>query len=445
MMTRTLALGTLTLLLLAACGSADNAEPAVTPTTTAATTTTATTTAPTSPPPLPPTTAPSSETTVPEPSPTQADDEAVLGAPAPHLLEARPSDEVPWDSIGPGWLAFTYPKLFSRDDATRDERGLYLVDPDDRIYAVSALPEAFERHGIDLVSASWTGHVALLKGSYSVGVLDLETTRYRTIVHDRLETVSLTRDGTGLWVYDIPRSQVQRQPGEHVRVSLVKIADGSWTTIYEEFVAFDELWDYYHWWVNNRGGIVEMTNGDIAFGTPVGVKIGPADGSAFRTLDAPGDACSVVDAWDAHTIQVRCALPDPAFECDNYDVTVGLWLVPTDGSATRTLAIPDVESCTTFASATPLGGDLAISAVVGSGECNSGVLLDLGQGLDAWVPPFRDVDCNERLLGTRHNAWLVTASNPYVDRDYPIRTFEVTPTASRAVPIPDVWVVPLQP
>jgi hypothetical protein len=381
---------------------------------------------------------------VPELPSTQASYDAVLGAPSLHLLEARPLDEIPWDSVGPGWLAFAYPTGVFTGDTALDQRGLYLVDPEDRIFAVSALPA----DGTDLVSASWTGHVALLRGPYDdglpLGVLDLETTGFRTVVPDseNLEIVSLTRDGTGLLVYDLPWSNPP-EPGGNIRVSLVEIADSSWTTIYEEPVVVDDLSDYYNWWVNNRGGIVEMPNGDIAFGTPDGLKIGPADGGTFRSLDAPGDACSIVNAWDDETIQVRCKLPDPPVECDCGPA--GLWLVPTDGSTSRTLALPEVGSCTSYAKAILLGDDLAISAGFGSGECNSGVLLDLGRELGTWVPPVSDVDCNESLVGTRNNAWIITASNPYVGPDFPIRTFEVTPTDSKDIPIPGSWPVPLRP
>ena len=246
------------------------------------------------------------------------------------------------------------------------------------------------------------GAVALLRGPYAdglpLGVLDLETTGFRTVVPDGedLDVVSLTRDGTGLWVYDLPWSNPP-QPGGSIRVSRVNVDDGSLATIYDEPVVVDDLTEYYNWWVNNRGGIVEMPNGDIVFGTPDGLLIGPADGSAFRRLEAPGDACAIVDAWDDETIQLRCQLPDPPVGCDCGPA--GLWLVPTDGSAGRALAIPEVGSCTTYSRATPLGDDLAISAGFGSGECNSGVLLDLGDGLDAWVPPISEVDCNESLLG----------------------------------------------
>ena len=312
MTTRTTALGAVALLLLVACGSTDNAEPAVTPSTTAPTTTTLT-----SSPSVPPKTTPAPEPTVPEPPSTQMNYDAMLGAPAPHLLEALPSDEIPWDSVGPGWLAFAYPNGVYSEDAALDQRGLYLVDPDDRIYAVSALPA----DGNDLVSASWTGHVALLRGPYAdglpLGVLDLETTGFRTVVPDseNLEIVSLTRDGTGLWVYDLPSSNPP-QPGESIRVSLVRIADGSWTTIYEEPATVDNLSGSYSWWINKRGSMAEMADGDIAFGTPDGLKIGPADGSTFRMLESPGDVCSIVNAWDDETIQVRCAIPDLPIECD---------------------------------------------------------------------------------------------------------------------------------
>lgn len=442
MTSRTLAF-TAVALLLAACASADDAEPAVTPTATTPPTTSSLPTAPTSAPP-PSSTPPVPETTVPEVPAAPANYDAVFGSPASDLLEALPPAEIPWDSVGPGWLAFTHPRAFSTAGTALDQLGLYLLGRDDEVFAVSALPS----DGTDVVSASWAGRVALLRGPYAdglpLGVLDLETTGFRTVVPDGedLDVVSLTRDGSGLWVYDLPWSNPP-QPGGSIRVSRVNVDDGSWATIYDEPVVVDDLSQYYNWWVNNRGGIVEMPNGDIVFGTPGGLLIGPADGSAFRRLEAPGDACAIVGAWDDETIQVRCQLPDPPLGCDCGPA--GLWLVPTDGSGGRALAIPEVGSCTSYSRATPLGDDLAISAGFGSGECNSGVLLDLGDGLDAWVPPISEVDCNEVLLGTRNDAWLVAASNPYVGFDYPVRTFEVTPTDSWALPIPDSWVVPLQP
>jgi subtilisin family serine protease len=367
----------------------------------------------------------------------------VFGQPASRLLAAQPANTIPWDSVGPDWLAFAYPRRVYADPVTFDQRGLYLVDPDDRIYAVSALPS----DGTDLLAVSWTGRRALLQGPCAdglpIGVLDLETTGFRTVVpvSGHLDAYSFTRDGAGLWLYDVPSSD-QLEPGGSVRLSRIEIADLTRTSVFEEAVSRDDLGDYFHWWVNNRGGAIELADGDVVVATPTGVWTGLDDGDAFRKLDTPYRACSVVDAWDDATVQVRCRLPETPAWCDCGPS--GLWLVPIDGGPSTPLAIPEQGLCTSYSRATPLDGKLAVSAGFDSGECSSGVVIVDGDRAELWVPPDEDVRCMEHVVGIRNGAWVISAANPYAERS-PIALFEVSSAGASRVDVPDTWVLALSP
>jgi hypothetical protein len=408
--------------------------------------------APTSPPPttvatVPPTSVlppPPATTTVATTIPTAdvpVPDDITFGRPAPDLLDALPAEDIPWTSVGPEWMSLVYPRLSSDNSSSLDQRGLYLVDPDNRIYAVSALPN----DGTDVVSVAYTGRVALLRGTYGqglpLGVLDLDTTLFHVVVpaSEQLDAVSLTRDGRGLWVYDVPWSNPP-EAGGTIRLSRVDLTDGSWTTILEEPVGLDELVDYYDWWVNNRGSVVELPDGDIVTATPTGIWTGSPDGEGFERLDAPDAACAVVTLWDATTVVARCAVAaaaDP--DCGNS----GLWLVSTDGRPFGALAQPDPDTCTGYGGAVALDGDLAVNAGFGSGECNSHVVLIGSDGSEQWVPPTAELRCMEHVAGIRNGAWLISAANPYVGRA--AGWFEVTPSGSTPIDLPDGWLSVLVP
>ncbi len=441
------------------CGGVSDTTPATLPTS-PTTTSAATTPVPTTdvaPDAAPATSAPSSTATssalpdttlppdtLPSPTTTVVAGDGVLGRPDPTLLEALPAETIPWDEAGPDWLAFAYPRNTTTQWEEAGRQGLYLVDPDDRIYAVSALPI----DGTDVVEVSWSGRIALLRGPYAAGlpltVLDLET----TIVHDvvpqseDLDHYALTRDGTGLWIYDLPWTDPPTRGGT-ASVTHLDLATFTRTTVLEEDVAPDPLSDYYQWWVNNRGGIAELPSGEIVAGMPSGVWIGSPDGGDLRPLGLPGAACAVVDVWDDTTVLVRCETTKDV-ACEGYESE--LWLAPIDGRAPSLLAAPDADSCVSYSSAVPRSDHLAISAGFGSGECNGHVLVMAPDGtVERWVPPLAEVDCNEWVVGVRNGTWLVQAANPYVDRDFPTALFEVTPTGARQVDLPAVWVMLLTP
>lgn len=433
---------------IAGCGGASDTTPGSGPTSPAPTSAvTAPATTPATSPATAPATAPvpTTGTTLPPPTTTVAARDGVLGRPDPTLLEALPAETIPWDEVGPDWLAFAYPRNTTTQWEEAGRQGLYLVDPDDRIYAVSALPV----DGTDVVEVSWSGRRALLSGPYTAGrplaVLDLETTVVHEVVQrsDDFDHYALTRDGTGLWIYDLPWSSTPPTGGGTASVTHLDLATLARTILLEEQVAPDPLVDFYDWWVNNRGGIAELPSGDIVAGMPSAVWISSPDGEDVRPLELPGVACAVDSAWDDTTVLVRCETTKRA-ACEEYESE--LWLAPIDGRAPSLLAAPDADACVSYHSAVPRADHLAIGAGFGSGECNAHVLVMAPDGtVERWVPPLAEVDCNEWLVGVRTGAWLVQAANPYVGRDFPIALFEVTPTDARRIDLPAAGVMLLTP
>ncbi len=422
--------------------SGRTAPDAAVPTTQPATTPDPTTpVAPEPPPPQPPSPEP---TTPPLPTNVVAIKGDILGRPDPVLLEALPAESIPWDRVGTDWLAVAYPRNTTTLLEETARQGLYLVDPDGRIYAASALPA----DGTDVVEVSWTGGVALLRGPDVAGLpltaLDLRTTDVAELVprSEDPDDYALTRDGTGLWIYDLPWTKPPTGGGT-ASVSRIDLATLTRATLFEETVALDPLMDFYHWWVDNRGGIVELPSGSIMVEMPSGVWIARPDGSEPRRLDLPDAACPVVAVWDDATVVVRCEIAEGA-QCEEYRSE--LWVVPVDGRSSTLLASPPADGCLSYTGAVPLGGHLAIDAGFGSGECNVHVLVGDPTGIiERWVPPVAEVSCNEWVVGVRDGAWSIQAANPYVDRDFPIALFDVTPEGAAQVELPVTWAISLTP
>ena len=70
---------------------------------------------------VPPTTP--TPTTTPTTVPWPAD--VTVGPPTPDLLDALPSEGIPWETVGPDWLALDFPRpAHYTDPPTLDQRGL---------------------------------------------------------------------------------------------------------------------------------------------------------------------------------------------------------------------------------------------------------------------------------------------------------------------------------
>lgn len=279
-----------------------------------------------------------------EPSGPAVGDAVAFGAPDASLLPASPPEAFDWGSVGPGWLLIEHPPggIFS-DPVTLDERGLYLVSPDDVVYAVSALPT----DGSRIATVSQDARPVLLE-------------RYDPVCAD-----GCTCAGGAIWV-SATWSTVDYLV-DRIRRGRVEISSGSWTTILDEPVEVDEAAPPSTWAIS----FVGLEDGRIVTATGAGARLRRPDGTPTRELAAPPSPCELLRVWDAEHVLARCAVPPGAYpappEVAAEDChTSGLWLLALDGSPAQPLAIPLDEdgnlSCWAgYADAQPLDDWLAVS------------------------------------------------------------------------------------
>lgn len=400
----------------------------------------------------PPTTA-SSSTSVPTSSlpPATTDppteplpvDVILLGEPDPKLLPALPPSEVDWTTVGPGWLLIDHPSGHGRpviEPTTLDERGLYLVTPDDVVYGVAALPS----DGSRIASVADDGRSLLLDNASGYALLDLTTTALQMVVPVsgcepspcRRES-DITVDGTGIWVSETWYTDDQRH-ANHVRLSRVDLGTATWTTIVDEVLVVDEANPPSSWGIS----VVELNDSQIVVTTRNGTSLRATDGVPIRALDAPDAVCGLLRAWGSEHVLARCGIPVgeyapppevPAEHCQ----TSGLWLIALDGTPTRPLAIPlddrgNLSCWNGYADAEQLGDDLAVS--VGGDGCSDDVVMISADGnVTQWLPDFAE-PCDELLLGVRNGAWLIGAWSS--DNAPEEAVFEVTAQGSTRTELP---------
>lgn len=368
-------------------------------------------------------TSPTSGTTPADPS----DGTTLFGPPAA-LPNASPANEINWGSVGPGWIALDHPGTVYTDPPSLDQRGLYLVAPDNEVFAVSSLPS----DGGDLTDVSADGRFALLSGPYdhaagavSYGVLDLRTTAFHPVISaaDAPRTARFTSDGTSLWA--------STNDPDRVRLDRIAVSNGTPTTV------LDEPSDGSSEWRVRSVSVAELGHGEIVTASPSGVWRRQHDGAPIQQLDAPAAPCSIRKVWNDGQILVSCRVPDaPAGALG----ASGLWLVATDGGPAEVLALPEEGPdfwSTNYLDAERLDGVLAIAAGIDEGECSRHVLIMSGGGTSRWVPPV-DEPCDEYVGGVRNGRWLMVAGNPAWGWR---QLFEVTQTTSAPISLPEGRVV----
>ncbi len=363
-----------------------------------------------------------------------------LGAPDPALLSALPSDAIDWTAVGPGWLLIDHPMGHGGpfvEPTTLDQRGLYLVAPDDTVYGVSALPS----DGSRIVAVSNDGRQVLLESNdqacadgcscpddaavmsqaYGLVLLDLTTTGMQPVIDPVPVSVcrpgvfrreaEFTANGRGIWVSETWYTDDSRPM--NVRLSRVELITGAWVTIIDEPVAIDETAAPSSWSIS----VVELVDGRIVTTTDDGAWLREADGAAIRELDTPGTSCTLDRAWGADDVVARCMVPVGEFPAPpevptDQCRTSGLWSIPLDGSVARPLAIPFddrgyLQCWAGYATAEQIGDELAVQ--VGGDGCSDDVVLFSAEGVvTRWVPDFEG-SCTESLFGVRNGAWLIGA------------------------------------
>lgn len=414
----------------------------------------------------------STPTTLVEPTTPALDDTVTFGAPEPALLPAAPPDAIDWASVGPGWLLIDHRLVGTYvDPVALDQRGLYLVSPDDVVYGVSALPtdgsrivavsedarrvllEQFDPvcaegctcSGGPLSNETGQDDRAVLAQVYGYALLDLPTTTSQSILDPVavsvcepgvfVREVDFTIDGTGIWVSETWNTHDYRT--ERVRLSRVDTITGGWTTILDEPVEVDAASSPSTWAVS----LVELHDGRIVVSTPTGTWLRERDGAPLLGLDVP-DSCELVRAWDANHVLARCTVPPglyppppevPAEDCH----ASGLWLIALDGSPAQPFAVllndSGFLSCWAgYADAVPLGDRLALQ--VGGDGCSDDVVVISPAGdATTWVPPDISDPCTQRLMGVRDDAWLIGA---WSETDASGAVFEVTGHGSTKIDLP---------
>ncbi|MBP1632063.1 MAG: hypothetical protein H6Q11_351 [Acidobacteria bacterium] len=350
------------------------------------------------------TTQPASTTT--QPAPTTTTSGSTTEPPVwagPGFPEARPPEEIPWDQVGPGWLLARYVEASdSWETSTRE--ALFLIDPEDVVYAVTG----------------WDG----------AQILDWSPDGRRVLTFDgELKVVGLAEGATSAVLAVIPiewhvdgrfapggDGLVLRLATEgHVRLELVG-ADGALRTTFADFdypaggygdPAFVEM------------GITWLYDPDgtrLVVATSEGIVLRDGQGVVVRMLDTPGLGCTLSRWWEEGSVLAACYDPDWAASTCWYRGPVpdgrSLWAVPLDGSAATLLTPQPVcvseatEPAPAYADGLPIG-DLVAARTGSCCECGGRLDLIAGSTVTFWEGYEDSYPCSPSLVAARPEGVLV--------------------------------------
>lgn len=411
-----------------------------------------------------------------EPSEPAAGDAVLLGPPNPQLVAAAPPEQIDWASVGAGWLLVDHPTGVGplTDPQTLDQRGLYLVAPDDRIFGVTALStdgswiaavsddarqvllQTFDpvcADGCtcsgDPVSSVETEVVdGLVQREFGYVLVDLTTRTARPVIEpvtrpvcgpsDFRRDVAFTADGRGIWVSETWFTD-DGWHVERVQLGRLDIESGTWAPVIDRTLdrvdvaaaTSPSLWEL---------SVVDLGDDRIAIGTPDGTWLTTAAGDPIRQLADPGTPCHLLGSWDGEHVLARCVVPagivaPPAGVPPEQCRPAGLWLVALDGSPARQLAIRQqdgvLECWASYTAAVRLDGSLALQ-VSGDGATDGVDLVGPTGDVTAWMPPDIADSFTESLLGIRGGTWLIQASNEWGDTGL----YEATTESSTRIDLP---------
>jgi hypothetical protein len=397
-----------------------------------------------------------------EPSVPLADGPVTLGAPHWALLPASPPDQIDWEIVGPGWLIVDHPFGYGGpfiDPTTLDRRGLYLVSPDNDVFAASALLS----DGSWIADVSNDGRQVLFRlfdpvcadgcssdmpvtaEEFGYAILDLPTTTLRLVIDpvtqwhfepDFSRRATFTDDGQGLWVSETSLAE-HGWKVTRVRLSRLDLASETWITILDETTDLDLLATFGDRTDHGHASVVELPDGRLVTESPTGVWLRDPDGVGLARLNAPETSCVLTRLWDSDHVVVRCQVPDFALAgC----WTTGLWLVALDGSPYTPLAVPVDHDGTlacyyNYFDATQLGDTVAVQAGEGEGSCGHDVVFLTDDSIHPWEPDVTSPEgcIDEWLLGVRNGAFLITTGVG--------ATFEVGLHGDTPIPLPNGEVV----
>lgn len=353
---------------------------------------------------LPPTTSSTTESSI---APATVPPE-----PPRDLLNPGPSTAIDWNTVGPGWVLFSYAVPDVLDDPSPEYHvTLMLLGPADEVYEVGQLPGPYP-----------TGH------------------RIRDLARDgRTALMSTWDDGENFWLLDLPTMSPTPYPApetawdarfsdlessllveerfttaqpsggsllERITLSRASLDGSAWSTLVDLPTTPDlgpGLGEF---------SFVALPTGELATIEAGTARLRSHDGQLLRELQLPSQRCLLVKSWTDDQVLAWCA--DPSAEPDCW--TSGLFVIATDGGLFDELAMPtstgEASACyATYSDAVVLRGRIALERGEGEGECTQRVEITDGTLSSTWRPA--DVDpCDTRLIGIRNDAWLVHVA-PY--------------------------------
>jgi hypothetical protein len=324
--------------------------------------------------------------------------------PVRDLLDPWPATEIDWQSVGSGWVLFTYAVPDTLDDPQAEfDVTLMLLSPNGQTYKLGHSTGPYTlSHDVQDLSAD--GRTALV-ASYgdeatSYSLLDLPTMSMTTISttpaawrvqfggDDQsllIEEQFTAPEPSGAWL--VNRITLSRAAVDGTNSEL--LVDLPLTSEQQQLASFFSY--------------VELESREYAT-TEAGTGwLRSPDGQPIRQLQLPSDQCTLVKQWSHGMILARC--PDTFAEVGCW--TSGLFLIPTTGEPASEFSIPTGEfSCFAgYSNAVALGDRVALQRGQGEGECTEQIELIDANSTVIWAPDD-DQPCNATLLGIRNEAWL---------------------------------------
>lgn len=337
-------------------------------------------------------------TTVPAPS------TSTPAEPVRDLLDPWPATAIDWETVGPGWVLFTYAAPDELDDPEAEfDVTQMLLSPADQTYEVGQLPGP-NALSYDVQDLSSDGRTALVSSygneATSYSLLDLPTMSMTAIsTPPAASNVQFSSDDQSLLIEE--RFTTPEPSGGSLvdRITLSRAAlDGTNPQPLVDLPLTSEQQQY--------GGLfsqIELDSGAFATTEAGSAWLRSLDGQPVRQLQSPSDQCSLVKQWSDGMVLTRC--PDASAEVGCW--TNGLYLVPTTGEPAVEFAMPAGEfSCFAgYSDAVVLDDRVALQRGQGEGECTQQVEVSDGVSTSIWTPDDHAA-CNATLLGVRNEAWL---------------------------------------
>jgi hypothetical protein len=337
-------------------------------------------------------------TTVPAP-PT-----STMAEPVRDLLDPWPATEIDWQSVGSGWVLFTYAVPDALDDPQAEfDVTLMLLSPNGQTYEVGHLRGPYTlSHDVQDLSAD--GRTALV-ASYgdkatSYSLLDLPTMSMSTIpTTPAAQRVQFSGDDQSLLIEEMFRAPESSGAWLVNRITLSRAAlDGtdSQRLVDLPFTSEQQRLASFFSYVELDSGAYATTEAGTGW-------LRSPDGQPIRQLQLPSDQCTLVKQWSDQMILARC--PDRSAEVGCW--TNGLFLIPTTGGPASEFAIPtgDFSCFAGYSNADALDDRVALQRGQGEGECTEQIELTNADSTVIWTPDD-DQPCNETLIGIRNEAWL---------------------------------------